>query len=127
VSTSRNGRMLRNFVCLGGLGLLLASCSPNEALITQSQRVQREEAACHLIGTPPKLPKLGRGAFFVVAVKTSLLSALRNSDDAPLEDVGQELRTAGAEESKTGDAMKMVRALDEGVKICRHLGLSTTK
>jgi hypothetical protein len=115
-----------SFLCLGCVGLVLASCSPNEPQITQSQRLQSEEAACHLIGTPPKLPKPGRGTFFVMAVKTSLITALENSNDPSLESVGHDLKAAGAKESKTESAAGMIRALDGGVAVCRRLGLSTT-
>jgi hypothetical protein len=122
----RNGRMLRRLVCLGGVALFLASCSPSATQITQSQRLQREKTACHLIGAPPKLPKPTHGTFFVMAVKTSLISVLGNSDNFRLEAVGHNLETAGTEESKSGSAAGMVRALDKGVAVCRHLGLSTT-
>lgn len=118
--------ILRRCALVGGVGLLLASCSADAAGQTKSHGAQLEAAACKLIGTPPKLPK-GHGATFAILVKGSLISALAKSGDASLEGVAQDLRSAITKESKTGNSTATVRALNRGVRACHNLGLSTTK
>jgi len=127
VPAFRYAGMLRRLACLGGVAMILASCSPNATQITHRQRLRREATACQLIGTPPKLPTPASGSFFVMAVKSSLITALGKSDNVRLEAVGHDLRSAAAEESKSGSAASMVHALDKGVTVCRQLGLPTTR
>jgi hypothetical protein len=120
--------MLRCFVCLGVFGLLLASCSTDVSLSMQSQSLQREAAACRLLGTPPKLPsKSAPDQFFAIAVPGSLISALAQSANSSLERVARELRAAAHEETRTGSAVAMVRALTKGALTCHSLGVSTAK
>jgi len=87
--------------------------------------LQREQAACKLIGTPPKLPTPNPAKFMAISVKASVISALAKSNDVALEDVAQELKSAAREESQTGNGIGMVRALDKGVVVCHRLGLRT--
>jgi hypothetical protein len=120
--------MLRCFLCLGVFGLLLASCSTNASMSTQSQHLPREAAACRLLGTPPKLPsKSAPDQFFAMAVPGSLISALGQSDNSSLERVAGDLRAAAREETRTGSTVAMVRALTKGDVTCHRLGLSTAK
>ena len=120
--------MLRCFVCLGVFGLLLASCSTNASLSMKSQHLQREAAACRLLGTPPRLPsKPTPDQFFAIAVQGSLISALAQSGNSSLERVSRNLRAAARKETHTGSPVAMVRALTKGAVTCHRLGLSTAK
>jgi len=116
---------LQRFLCIAAIGVLLAGCSANVPQSQKGQRLQREQAACKLIGTPPKLPTPNPAKFLAISVKASLISALAKSDDVALEDVAQELRSAAREESQTGNGIGIVRALDHGMAVCQRLGLST--
>jgi pectin methylesterase-like acyl-CoA thioesterase len=112
-------RLLR-FLCIAGIGISLAGCST-----PQSQLLQREQTACKLIGTPPKLPTPNAAKFVAISVKASLVSSLEKSKNVALETVAHELNSAALEESQTGNGIGMVRALDNGVAVCHRLGLST--
>src|ERR1039457_6144261 len=106
--TLRGRRMLRCFVCLGVFGLLLASCSTNASLSMKSQHLQREAAACRLLGTPPRLPsKPTPDQFFAIAVQGSLISALAQSGNSSLERVARNLRAAARKETHTGSPVAM--------------------
>jgi hypothetical protein len=120
--------VLRCFVCLGVFGLLLSSCSTNASVSIQSQHLQREAAACRLLGTPPKLPsKPTPDHFFAIAVQESLISALAQSSNSSLERVARDLTGAAHEETRTGSPVAMVRTLTKGAVTCHRLGLSTAK
>jgi hypothetical protein len=94
----------------------------------KSQHLQREAAACRLLGTPPRLPsKPTPDQFFAIAVQGSLISALAQSGNSSLERVARNLRAAARKETHTGSPVAMVRALTEGAVTCHRLGLSTAK
>jgi hypothetical protein len=116
----------RSIVLASGIGMILGGCTTGVAKPTEIQRLQHEKDACKLFGTPPPLPKPNPAKFFTIGVKTSLITALSNSDFPQLEVVESELSAAARKESRTANGVPVVRALDKGVEVCHRLGLSTT-
>src|ERR1700722_20393388 len=103
----RGQRVVFAVTTLSAMGLFLSACSDGSPL-TQRQRLHREEVACKLIGTPPKVPPSSDTSFFVVGVPTSLLKALSKSDNAALVAVDKDLKVAARAEVRGAGGAAMV-------------------
>lgn len=119
--------IVRRVMFAGGAGLMLAACGSSMASQMNGQRLHHEVLACQQIGAPSTLPMPASGNFSRIFVKSSLISALANSDNAELQDVGRELRNATQSEMRSGKFLPVARALDKGIEECHRLGLSTTR
>jgi hypothetical protein len=111
----------RGIACIAVSGLLLAACgstaSPQGA---PSNQRQLEATACKLISAT-SIPPPDPGSFVAISVQTSTLRALQKTDDASLKAVVRAYDKA----AKAQNADAMIRALNNGVKVCHGLGLRT--
>ena len=109
----------RDIACMVTCGLLLAACGSTSATqnAPRNQR-QLEATACKLISATP-LPPPNSSSFEVISVKTSTLVALQKTDDESLKAVVRAYDKA----AKAQDNDAMIRALNNGVKVCHGLGL----
>jgi len=107
------------FACVLLSGLLLAACSASAQKAPKDQR-QLEASACRLISPTPN-PPAGAGSFEAISVQTSTLTALKETHDESLQEVVRDY-VAAANVQNNG---AVIRALNNGVKVCHHLGLNT--
>lgn len=116
--TSHPTREILGLYCCG---LLLAACgaTPSAESVPNNQR-QLETSACKLISATPN-PPTRTGSFEVISVQDSTLNALKKTDDKSLEEVVRDYVSAA---NAQNDAA-MIRALNDGVKVCHGLGLRT--
>jgi hypothetical protein len=106
-------------MCTVTCGISLATCSSVAwAQATPGHRLQLEATACKLISF---IPEPGPGAWEAVAVQKSTLAALAKTGNKSLESVVRAYDEAALAENNKA----MIRALDNGVKACHHLGLQT--
>jgi predicted component of type VI protein secretion system len=110
-----------DIACIAVSGLLLAACGSTTATQSApSNQRQLEAAACKLISAT-SIPPPDSGSSVAISVQTSTLRALQNTDDASLKAVVRAYDKA----AKAQDNNAMIRALNNGVKVCHGLGLKT--
>jgi predicted component of type VI protein secretion system len=111
----------RGIACIAVGGLLLAACgstaSPQSA---PSNQRQLEATACKLISAT-SIPPPNSGSFVAISVQTSTLRALQKTNDASLTAIVRAYDKA----AEAPDEDAMIRALNNGVKVCHGLGLKT--
>jgi len=111
----------RDIACIVVCGLLLAACGSTAApQSAPSNQRQLEATACKLISAT-SIPPPNSGSFVAISVQTSTLRALQKTDDASLKAVVSAYDKA----AKAQDENAMIRALNNGVKVCHGLGLKT--
>jgi hypothetical protein len=63
--------------------------------------------------------------FIAISVKASFISDLALTGNTALERISQDLSAAADQELLTGSARQMIAALNDGLSVCRQLGLKT--
>jgi hypothetical protein len=101
-------------------GLLLAACGSASAQKPPKNQLQLETTACKLI-SPTEEPTLTSAGFEVIYVPTSTLLALKRTDDRSFRDVVRAYDVAANDQN----TIAMIRALNNGVRVCHSLGLKT--
>jgi len=101
-------------IVLGGCGSTAATQNA-----PRNQR-QLEATACKQISAT-SIPPPNSGSFEMISVSTSTLVALQKTDDASLKAVVRAYKKAAS--AQDNDAM--IRAINNGVKVCHALGLKT--
>jgi hypothetical protein len=101
-------------------GLLLAACGSASAQGPPKDQPELEAAACKLI-SPTEEPTLTSAGFEVIYMPTSTLLALKRTDIRSLRDVVRAYDVAASEQN----TFAMIRALNNGVRVCHGLGLKT--
>lgn len=106
------------FSCVALTGLLLTASGTAAWAKSASKGSQSEAAACKLINF---IPEPGPGAWEAISVRKSTLSALLKTGNRSFESVVRAYDKAA--NAQNGHAM--IRAIDNGVKVCHRLGLKT--
>jgi hypothetical protein len=100
-------------------GLVLSTCSSAAwAQSSPKNRIQLEATACKLISSTP-VPASGDQV--AISVQKSTLAALTKTGNKSFESVVRAFNKAAVTENN--DAM--IRAINNGVKVCHRLGLKT--
>ena len=103
-------------IVLGGCG------STSAAQNAPRDQRQLEAAACKQIRAI-SIPPPNSGSFVMIAVPSSTLLALQKTDNASLKAVVRAYKRA----ANAQDNVAMIRALNQGVKVCHALGLKTAR